>query len=119
MAIDKDKRIQELEATVAQLMAEVAELKRRLGMTSANSSKPPSSDPPGANTNHEQTPKGRRKKRGAKKGHPKQNKKLLPEEEVTKLVELLPEVCPACGQGQTRGGGGAGIGAWRGKYLHH
>lgn len=98
MEIDKDKRIEELEATVAELLAELAELKRRLGMNSENSSKPPSSDPPGAKDKAAKPKKGRKKKRGAKKGHPKQNKELLPEEDVTRLVELPPEVCPSCGE---------------------
>jgi transposase len=38
------KTIERLTARVAELEAEVAELKRRLGMDSSNSSKPPSSD---------------------------------------------------------------------------
>jgi len=44
----RDARIAELEGEVAALKAQVAELLARLGQTSQNSSKPPSSDPPGA-----------------------------------------------------------------------
>lgn len=98
MAIDKDKRIEELEATVALLLQEIAELKRRLGMNSENSSKPPSTDSPGSKNKAARPKKGRKKKRGAQNGHPKQNKDLIPEEDVTHLVELPPEVCPNCGE---------------------
>lgn len=94
MAIDKDKRIRELEETVAMLLEEIAELKRRLGVNSENSSKPPSSDPPHAEGKQR---KAKRKKHGAKSGHPKQNKALLPEERVNDLSNELPEACPACG----------------------
>jgi transposase len=61
-AVDpRDQRIAELEAKVAWLMERVAkleaendaELRARLGQNSQNSSKPPSSDPPGV----ERTPK--------------------------------------------------------------
>ena len=105
MVIDKDKRIQELEtenaelrATVAKLLERIALLERRLGMNSENSSKPPSSDPPGAKDKKAKPAKSRGKKRGAQKGHAKQNKELLPEERVTKLIELPPEACPTCGK---------------------
>lgn len=98
MGIDKDKRIEELEATVAKLLAEIAELKRRLGMNSENSSKPPSSDPPGSKGKAAKPATCGKKKRGAQKGHPKRNKDLLPEEDVTRMVELPPEVCPSCGE---------------------
>ncbi|WP_181362017.1 DUF6444 domain-containing protein [Streptomyces sp. MA5143a] len=46
--------IDELRAEVAELRAENAELKRRLGMDSTNSSKPPSSDPPARKSPHSQ-----------------------------------------------------------------
>jgi transposase len=53
----RDARIAELEAKIASLMqrlsqleAENAELKARLGLNSQNSSKPPSSDPPGGSS---------------------------------------------------------------------
>jgi transposase len=98
---DKDKRIEQLEkenaelrATVAKLLARIEELERRLGMNSKNSSKPPSSDPPGA-------PKpgisGRHKKRGAKNGHEPHLKALAPPEQVTRRIEIEPEACPDCG----------------------
>ena len=48
-----------LQARVAELEAENAELRRRLGMNSANSSKPPSSDGP-----DKAPPKSLRKKTG-------------------------------------------------------
>jgi len=98
MIIDKDKRIQELEATVARLLVENADLKRRLGVNSENSSLPPSFDLPGAKDKSAKQNKGKKAKRGARKGHPKQNKELVPEEDVTELVELRPEVCPHCGE---------------------
>jgi transposase len=37
-------RINELEAIIVKLMSRIAELERRLGLNSSNSSKPPSSD---------------------------------------------------------------------------
>jgi hypothetical protein len=42
----RDARIAQLEALVAKLVARVTELEEKLGMSSRNSSKPPSSDPP-------------------------------------------------------------------------
>jgi transposase len=97
MDIDKDKRIQDLEATVTLLLQEIAELKRQLGTNSENSSKPPSSDKPGSKAKPIK-PKRGKKKRGAQKGHAMQNKDLVPEEDVTHRVELMPEVCPSCGE---------------------
>lgn len=88
------KYIETLEKRLAQMEKHVAELERRLGLNSRNSSKPPSSDPPGTAKPKPQRP--RRKKRGARKGHPPHLRALLPEAAVTERVELRPESCP-CG----------------------
>ena len=103
MATDKDKRIRELEDTVTQLLDEIGKLKRRLGMDSTNSSKPPSSDYPGSKAKPGKTPK--RKSRGARKGHPKQNKELVPEERLDNLLVLPPEFCPHCGDSHFKDSG--------------
>ena len=98
--MDKDAYIKQLEGENAELKKRVEtlekrieELERLLGMNSSNSSKPPSSDPPGVFIVQ---PKHRRKKRGAKKGHQPHLRELLPPEKVTRRIELKPEVCP-CG----------------------
>jgi len=64
-----------------------------LGMNSSNSSKPPSTDPPGMSV---VLPKRRRKKRGARNGHQPHLKKLLPPNMVKQRFELKPEAC-TCG----------------------
>ena len=46
LVVEQARVIAELRTRVAALEAENAELKRRLGMDSTNSSKPPSSDSP-------------------------------------------------------------------------
>ena len=91
--MDKDAYIKELEEENARLKKRIEELEQLLGMNSKNSSKPPSSDTPGASA---VLPKHRRKKRGAKKGHQPYLGELLPPEKVTRRIELDPEVCP-CG----------------------
>ncbi len=45
--MDKDAYIKQLENRIIQLEKRIEELERLLGMNSRNSSKPPSSDPPG------------------------------------------------------------------------
>jgi transposase len=109
--MDKDAYIKQLEAENAALKQQVAlipkmaetikrleqriqELERRLGMNSQNSSKPPSSDPPGASTALPR--KLRRKKRGARKGHRPHLRSLLPPDAVNERIELKPQVC-LCG----------------------
>jgi len=91
--MDKDAYIKQLEEENARLKKRIEELEQLLGMNSKNSSKPPSSDTPGASA---VLPKHRRKKRGAKKGHQPYLRELLPPEKVTQRIELDPEVCP-CG----------------------
>jgi len=98
--MDKDAYIEQLEEENAELKKHIVKLEKRieeferlLGMNSKNSSKPPSSDPPGISVI---SPKQRRKKRGAKKGHPPHLRELLPPEKVTQRIELNPQVCP-CG----------------------
>lgn len=108
-------RIAKLEAQTAQLMALVAardaeivrlkarvsELEAQLGQNSTNSSKPPSSDPPG--TRPARKPTGR--KRGGQPGHKPNIRVLFPPEKVTRRTELKPTVCGACGGTQLKDAG--------------
>jgi transposase len=87
--------IAELRARVAALEAENAELKRRLGMNSTNSSKPPSSDSPFTKP----APKSLRRKSGRKPGgqpgHPGSTLALVADPNERKRHE--PGLCTGCG----------------------
>lgn len=91
--MDKDAYIKQLENKIIELEKRIEELERRLGMNSQNSSKPPSSDPPGT---VKVLPRLLRRKRGARKGHSPHLRALLPPEMVKRHIELSPEVC-SCG----------------------
>lgn len=87
--------IEQLQTEVAQLHAENAELKRRLGMDSTNSSKPPSSDSPFTKP----APKSLRGKSGRKPGgqlgHPGSTLALVDNPNERKRHE--PGPCMGCG----------------------
>src|SRR3970282_335464 len=87
---------------VAELQAEVAQLREQVGRNSQNSSQPPSSDPPNAPPHPPRTPSGR--KPGGQPGHAGHGRQLLPGEQVTRVVELKPTTCTACE---------IGIASWR------
>jgi transposase len=78
------------------LQERVRELEARLGQTSANSSCPPSSDPPRAPVRPHAPPSGR--KRGGQPGHRGTFRKLLPVEQVDEVVAVVPERCRHCQQ---------------------
>ena len=78
-------------AVVSGLEARIADLEARVNQTSANSSRPPSADPPGAKPAPPRTPSG--KHRGGQPGHPKAERALLPPDVV---VPLKPGHCRAC-----------------------
>jgi transposase len=95
--------IQGLEATVAmqqervrEFEERVRELEARLGLNSTNSSKPPSSDPPGV-VRPPKKPTG--KKRGGQKGHRGHHRKCTEADRVDVIVEHRPEACRHCGHG--------------------
>src|SRR5580692_6449833 len=83
----RDERITVLEQRVA-------ELEKRLGTNSSNSSVPPSANPLGA-------PKPVRKRKskrrpGGQPGHPPRLKQLLPPERVNRVVPFVPRECEDC-----------------------
>src|SRR5215203_4209305 len=82
-------------AEIAALKAHIAELERRLGLNSTNSSKPPSSDglkkPSRIKSSRE--PSGRAS--GGQKGH--KGETLLQVAEPNKTVDHFPRSCAACG----------------------
>jgi transposase len=80
----------------AALQDRVRELEARLGQNSANSSRPPSSDPPQAPVRPKAPPSGR--KRGGQPGHRGAFRALLPVEQVDEVVVVVPEDCRHCGQ---------------------
>ncbi|QJW95738.1 IS66 family transposase [Frigoriglobus tundricola] len=87
-----------LEATIAELTAQVtglttrvAELEARLNQNSTNSSKPPSSDAPHVKPAPPKPPSGKR--RGGQPGHPKAERTLLPPDEIR---ALKPSTCRDC-----------------------
>src|SRR3954453_6056903 len=79
------------QALIGALQARIRELEARLGQTSANSSRPPSSDPPQAPAKRRPSPSGRR--RGGQPGHRGAFRALLPVEQVDKVVAVVPEGC--------------------------
>ena len=93
--IELEKRVAVLEESVAKLLAENAELKRRLGMDSNNSSKPPSSDGLKAK------PKSLRKSGGKKGGQPgHKGTTLMMSDTPDEIIALKPKICPHCLQNQ-------------------
>ena len=90
----QEARIAEQGARIAEQEVRIAELEARLRSTSRNSSKPPSSDPPGT-LPRKSEPTGR--KPGGQPGHKGHKRELLPSERVSELVEVpAPERCPGC-----------------------
>jgi transposase len=87
--------VQTLQAQVASLQAEVAQLCEQLGRNSRNSSQPPSSDGPNAPPRPKRPPSGR--KPGGQKGHLGHGRKLLSVEQVQQVIDLKPTVCGHCG----------------------
>lgn len=84
------ERIARLEARVAEQDREIARLREQVGKNSRNSSKPPSSDPPGLPP---PPPKPSTGKRGARKGHSKHSRERLPPDRV---VPCVPTECFHC-----------------------
>ena len=90
-----------LEAQVGKLTAKVAgqderiaQLERRLGRSSRNSSQPPSTDLPGAPPRRGKDPSGR--KQGGQPGHEGKGRELLATSAVDEVVEHWPKGC-GCG----------------------
>ena len=84
----------ELCQMLRELTARVRDLEARVQQNSHNSSNPPSSDPPSAQTKPEKVAGGR--PRGAQKGHAAQQRALVPVEQVEHVVALYPDCCPDC-----------------------
>ena len=89
----RDARIAELEAQLSRALARIAELEAKLAQNSTNSSKPPSSDPPGV-VRPTSKPTGR--KPGGQPGHKGHKRELLPVEQVDQVVTLVPDECSHC-----------------------
>ncbi len=85
----------QLRAQLTALATELAELRERIGRSSRNSSKPPSSDGPGFRPPERR--KGSGRKRGGQPGHPGAGPELLPIERVDEVVEHHPDACRRCG----------------------
>ena len=81
------------------LLDENRELKAKLEKDSTNSSKPPSSDPPGVERRNAPS-SGRRP--GGQPGHEGHRREFIPVDEVDRRHDLKPECCRGC-QGTLRG----------------
>ena len=88
------------EAVIEQLLSFAAHIRRleqniiRLSKNSSNSSRPPSSDPPGMIKAKKQSKSTRRQ--GGQPGHKGKNRKLLPGEAMDKIHDLFPVRCQHC-----------------------
>jgi hypothetical protein len=83
------------------IQTELAHLRERIGRSSRNSSKPPSSDGRGSNPPERRNGSGR--KRGGEPGHPGSGPELLPIERVAEVVEHHPQACRRCSEVCNRG----------------
>lgn len=84
--------IDHYEKRIADLEAEIAALKK----TPRNSSLPPSIEHPHAKPPPQRHNSG--KKRGGQPGHLKHERALIPAEQCTQVVTVIPETCRRCGE---------------------
>lgn len=88
------RQLAERDTIIAQLRAELAALKEAFAKSSRNSSKPPSSDGPGAKARPKKSRSGR--KPGGQPGHKRHERVLVPPEKVHEVVPCIPKQCDAC-----------------------
>lgn len=86
-----DAQIEALTQRVVRQDERIAQLERRLGRSSRNSSQPPSVDPPSTPPRRGSDPSGRG--RGAQRGHKGYGRDLLPLAAVDEVLEYWPERC--------------------------
>lgn len=91
-----ETRLAEQRAEITALRAQVAALTERLGQSSQNSSRPPSTDPP--STERPRPPASGRRP-GAQPGHAAQARALVPVAAVDAVVPVKPRQCRRCGAG--------------------
>ena len=91
----QQQEIELLRGQLTALESELAQLRERIGRSSRNSSKPPSSDGPGFKPPERR--KGSGRKRGGQPGHPGSGPEPLPIERVDAVVEHHPDACRRCG----------------------
>ncbi|MCP9841850.1 transposase, partial [Synechococcus sp. J7-Johnson] len=96
LILSQQQEIEELRVQLNALATELASLRERIGRSSRNSSKPPSSDGPGFKP--PERSKGSGRKRGGQPGHPGSGPELLPIERVDEVLEHHPQACRRCGQ---------------------
>jgi transposase len=92
----QQQEIEQLRGQLTSLATELANLRERIGRSSRNSSKPPSSD--GLGFKPPERRKGTGRKRGGQQGHPGSGPELLPIERVDEVVDHHPDACRRCGQ---------------------
>jgi transposase len=83
-------------ARIAELDARVAELEARVNKSPRNSSLPPSTEHPHAKPAPPREPTG--KKPGGQPGHAKHERALIPVEQCTEVIAVVPETCRRCGR---------------------
>src|SRR5829696_3201410 len=86
--------LDEARLQIAQLQAELRELRVQLNRNSSNSSTPPSADPPGAPKPVVKRPTGR--KPGGQPGHPGHHRQRLPAGRVNQVIRHVPTTCVRC-----------------------
>src|SRR5215218_4622222 len=88
--------VQQYEQRLQALQQQVDELRQRLNQNSPNSSRPPSSDPPHVKRRPPKPASGR--KRGGQPGHARQQRPLVPPQQVKQTIPVKPTACRKCGQ---------------------
>lgn len=88
--------IDALAAQIALLTEQLTLVLERLSLNSRNSSKPPSSDGPGAGMNRAQR-RASERKRGAQKGHPGAWREMVPDDQIKQVHECPPPTHCECG----------------------
>src|SRR5687768_12879175 len=87
--------MQQYEQRLQTLQKRVDDLEQRLNQNSTNSSRPPSSDPPHVKRPPPKPTSGR--KRGGQPGHKRQQRPLVPPDQVKQAIPLKPPACRKCG----------------------